>query len=344
MNINQALKIVEAQVEFNASLPEDAKDSEYLVPMLWSLPGEGKTSGIKALCDQKGWDFRSVIFAQFDPGELGGFPVIDKEEEQYIRYAPFYMKNFDPEKITILLLDELPQAPVANLNIAAQLVNERAIGEHRLPPNVFPVGAGNPMSARAGTNQMPSQLKDRFNHLEIETCAETFRAHALQREMSPVITDFINNRPEWLQKFDPNQNASPSPRSWERVNSMLQLNLTDDLQRFSIEGQVGQGAVTDFFGHLQMFDKLPDVEKVVFVNPTSAPIPDQPDILYALCSNMAHKVTKKTAKALVTYIRRFDNAEFAAFCVRDTLARNEDLRTNPDIANWMVKEGKDLLL
>jgi len=344
MNLTNAITIVEQMITHNLSLKKGASNAAYLVPMLWSLPGEGKTTAIEDLAEKMGADIRTVIVAGYDPAELGGFPVIDKENEQYVRFAPFFMKNFAEDRPTFLFLDELPQACTASQNIVAQLVNERRIGEHNLPSNVVIVGAGNPMAARAGTNQSPSHLKSRLTHLDIETDHVGFRKYALTKGFNPAITSYINDRPEWLQKFDANVNACPSPRSWERTNALLSLNLTDTDKREAIQGQLGAGAVTDFFGYLEMFEHLPSVENDIFPSPETAEIPTRPDHLYALCSNIAHKATDETAEALITYIKRFPSKEFAAFCVRDSLARTPTLMKVPVVQTWMATEGRDLLL
>ena len=345
MNIQNASEIVAHMIKHNLSLPDNASNAAFLVPMLWSKPGEGKTTAIEDLAKRLDMDIRTVIIAQYDAGELGGFPAIDHKNEQYVRFAPFFMKGFSEDRATLLFLDEMPQAGMANLNVCAQLVNERRIGEHRLPRNVVIVCAGNPMSARAGTTQLPSHLKDRLTHLEIETDHEAFRDYALSHDFAPEVTAFINDRPEFLQKFDPNENASPTPRSWERVNSIINLGLDNVLLRGALIGQIGEAAVTDFFGYMRMFNELPDVLTEVFPNADSAPIPEAPDVLYALCSNMAYKVKNdETATALVTYVRRFENKEFAAFCIKEAVLRNKELNKNKDIAGWIVKEGRDLLL
>lgn len=344
MNITTAIEIVAQMIQHNLNLPEDASNSAYLIPMLWSLPGEGKTTAVEDLAKSMNMDLRTVIIAQYDAGELGGFPAIDRENEQYVRYAPFFMKGFSEDRPTILFLDEMPQAGMANLNVCAQLSNERRIGEHRLPRSVVIVCAGNPMSARAGTTQLPSHLKDRLTHLDIQTDHEAFRSYALANDFAPEITSFINDRAEFLQKFDPNQNASPSPRSWERVNSILSLNMSPEQTRGALIGQIGEAAVTDFFGYMRMFNELPDVINVIFPDPENAPIPEAPDVLYALCSNIAYKVKEETAEAMIKYVKRFRNKEFAAFCVREAITRNKALKKNKAVSGWVVTDGRDLLL
>jgi hypothetical protein len=343
MKLIDAKEVVAQMFNHNLSLPTTAKDDEFLVPMLWSLPGEGKTSIIEQLAEEMGADLRTVIVAQFDAGELGGFPALDMERKLYERFAPFFMKEFDTTRPTILFLDELPQAPLANLNLMAQLVNERRIGEHKLPKNVTPVCAGNPMSARAGTVQLPSQLKDRLTHLTIETDHAGFHAYALGRGFRPEITSYLNDRPDWLQKFDPAADACPSPRSWARTNAILGLALKDSSLRGAIKGQIGEAGVTDFYGYLKMYKDIIPAEEV-FANPETCEVPTNPAVMYALCSNLAHKVTEETAEAVVTYIKRFTSKEYAAFFMRDALSRHPSLKKNKSIAQWVVTEGRDLLL
>lgn len=342
MKLSNAIQIVESMVRFNLN-NKGGSNASHLIPMLWSLPGEGKTTAIEDLAERLNYDLVTVIVAQFDAGELGGFPALDMENKQYERFAPFFMKNFSEDKPTILFLDELPQAPLANLNIMAQLTNERRIGEHVLPDNVVIVCAGNPMGARAGTTPMPTHLNDRLTHLDIETDHEGFRQYALNKGFTPEITGYINDRPEWLQKFDPSAKANPSPRSWERANSILALGLDYAAERGALAGQIGEAAVTDFVGYLRIYRDLPKAEEI-FENPETSEIPVRPDVLYALCSNLAFKVRENTASALITYVRRFNSKEFAAFCVRDVLARDPALKKQKDISNWVVTEGRDLLL
>jgi len=342
MKLSQAKTIIKAMINSNLSLNDNSSNAEYLVPMLWSSPGEGKTTMVEDLIKELKMDIETVIVAQFDYAELGGFPKLSKDGETYNRARPFFLPQ-EGCKDTVLFLDELPQAVTANQNVMAQLINERRIGEHKLPSNVTIVAAGNPMTSRAGTSAMPSHLKDRLTHLDIETDHEGFRTYALGKGFSPEVTGFINDRPEWLQKFDPSSNASPSPRSWERANKILTLGMDADCERQALKGQIGDAAVTDFVGYLRIYRNLPSAESI-FANPETAEVPSAPDILYALCSNLAHKVTPEKSAALVSYIKRFESKEFAAFCMRDTLSRHPELKKDKNVAGWVVTEGRDLLL
>ena len=341
MKLSNAKEIVRSFIEHNVSQEKGASNASYMVPMLWSLPGEGKTTMIEDLAKEMGYKVITVVAAQFDAGELGGFPLVDQETKSYIRARPFFLPTSDEK--TILFFDELPQAPVANMNIIAQCVNERRIGEHLLPDNVVMVCAGNPMSSRAGTNPMPSHLKDRMTHLHIETDHVGFREYGLNKGFTSEITGFIHHRPEFLQKFDPSQDASPSPRSWERANSIISMKLPAELESQALKGQIGEAALADFVGYLRIYRDLPEFESIL-KDPTNAIVPERPDVMYALCSMLAHNTSDNNASSMVTYIRRFPSKEFAAFYMRDTLQRKPELKKNKNIISWVMTEGKELLL
>ena len=343
MKLSHAIEITRAMIEHNLS-NKGGSNSSFLIPYWCSLPGEGKTTAIEDLIEDMGGHLVTIIPAQFDAGELGGFPY--RDELTMLRARPFFLPTEQEAakyKFIAINIDELPQAPKANQNVIAQLVNERRIGEHRLPENVVIVCAGNPLAAQAGTNAMPTHLRDRLTHLHIVTDHEGFRDYALANDFEPVITSFINERPEWLQKFDPKVDACPSPRSWERANSILRMGLGKEAEMFALQGQLGEGAVADFVGYQRIWQELPKAQ-VVLANPKDHPIPENPSILYALCSSLAHKANKSNIKDLITYISRFPNKEFTAFCFKDTLSRHPELKTEKVVGDWYFNEGKDLLM
>lgn len=339
MKLSQARTIVKAAIEFNLGNVEGS-NSSYITPMLWSLPGEGKSTMMSHLIASLELDEVQVIAAQFDAAELGGFPMVDLETKEYYRARPFFMPT---SGTGVIVCDELPQAPTAVQNVIAQLVNERRIGEHILPDGWTVICAGNPLGAKAGTNAMPSHLKDRLMHLDIETDHEGFREFALAGGFLPEITSYLHERPEWLQKFDPKQNASPSPRSWERVNTILQLGLPTLEQSYAVQGQIGEGALIDFTGYLRVWKDLPKFEAIV-KDPLTHSIPTDSAIMYALCSSIAHKTKKSNVKAVVSYVDRFPNKEFTTFAMKDILTRNPDLKAEKVVSDWFFSTGKDLML
>jgi hypothetical protein len=96
---------------------------DLIVPMVWGDPGLGKTDIAAATAENLGWGLVYADLATRDPAELAGLPWI--KDGRSIRCRP----DWQPcEGLGLLFLDELPQAGVANLNIAATLIRE-----HRIP-------------------------------------------------------------------------------------------------------------------------------------------------------------------------------------------------------------------
>jgi hypothetical protein len=129
MKLSQATAITEAAIDFALSL-KNGRDAQYVVPYWVSGAGIGKTTAVKDIAARRKIPCHILSLAQYDAGELGGWPVPAKDGDTMVRMRPDWMPTEGP---CILFVDELPQAPTANMNIAAQLFNERRIGPHYLP-------------------------------------------------------------------------------------------------------------------------------------------------------------------------------------------------------------------
>jgi hypothetical protein len=242
-----------------------------------------------------------------------------------------------------MFLDELPQAPVANQNIAAQIVNERRVGPHRLPEGWVIVAAGNRTSDRAGTNNMPSHLKDRLMFLEIEADLDDTIKYFYSKRIDERVCAFLRFRPEWLHKFDRDANANASPRSWERVSSILSWGLGEVDQLEAISGQVGRPATADFQGFISVYSLVPDIDKLI-ASPEDAMISENPAITYAICAALAVRLNSKNAANVLTYLSRLPQQEFAAFVLKDAFAREPAIKQNDAVRKWIMDVGSKLIL
>ena len=335
MNLNTALQIVSASVQANSKL--SGRTSQYVTPMLWGTAGAGKTTGVEAVAEQLGIDCRVVILAQYDAGELGGFPVL--VDGQMERARPAYLPS---EGTGILFLDELPQAPVANQNIAAQLVNERRIGEHLLGDGWTIVCAGNDLKHRAGTNAMPSHLKDRLLHLEIEPFLDDVLTYFNTKGIKPAVTGFLRFQPDHLSVFDKDVKACPSPRSWEKVSQILSWGLPAHAEYEAITGTVGSGSAATFSAFLQVFRELPDPD-LPLTSPDTAPIPDQANVLFAILAGVSARVNEKNADNFIKYVSRITNGEFSVFAVKSAKERFPEINKCQAFKAWAVKHAQLLL-
>ena len=337
MRLSNATAIVEASIDSQIA-HANGRDAQRPIPYLVGGAGLGKTSVVQSIADQRGIDCRIVSLAQYDAGELAGWLVNDGDGMKRLR--PDWMPA-DGEGI--LFLDELPQAPVSNQNIAAQIVNERRVGQHRLPDGWSIVCAGNRTSDRAGTNNMPSHLKDRLMFLEVEADLDDAIAYYNKVGIDQRICAFLRFRPEWLHKFDRDANACPSPRSWDRVSTVLGWGLDAVNQTEAIAGQVGRPACADFLGYLKVYETCPDLDALI-ADPDNAPLAEEPAVTYAVCAGLAFKANKSNLGNIIRYLNRLPAQEFAAFVIKDAVSRDPELKQVEALRQWALTNGAALTL
>ena len=338
MNIPDFAAVLTAMMRHNTRLRDaGASLKDYLVPMAWGDPGLGKTDVAEAVAADLGWEMVYADLVTRDPAELGGMPWV--ENGRTIRCRPDWLPT---EGRGLLVLDELPQAGIANMNIAATLIREHRIGEHRLPPAWMVVCAGNFPHNRAGTTTMPSHVRNRLTHLSIEADVSAWAKWANARGIDPMLIAYNRYRAQdYHHKFSATENAYPTPRSWAANHQVLQLDLSERLQRECADGTVGPAASADFAGFRQVLASLPDVAAII-ADPDAGALPGDPMISYALMGALSCRANPSNFGAIVRYLDRLPEQEFAVVCVLDATARDKQLMITSAYQVWAAAHG-DLL-
>lgn len=336
----------------------NAYDS-FIIPFFVAAPGVGKTAITKQAAAECEVPYFQTIVAQFDPGELAGLPfigqkkvvrVLDGEErevieDRMIRLRPTYLPDdHDPNQIIgIYNLDELPQTMLAGQNVMSQLVNEYRIGEHLVSQGITICGTGNRPEDRAGTNPMPAHLKDRLMFINIEANSEDWLRYAAHKGLDPVLRTYIRQFPDKLMKFEPKANASPTPRSWEKVSNIMQMGLDESLRYAAFSGTIGDGEAKEFETFVRIKDRLPDPDEVIR-DPNAAPVFQNKDmdVLRLLLASMADKATEKNIGNIITYLRRLPNKEFAAVFNEDCFTRKPSLADTKEVRDWKMTDGAQM--
>jgi hypothetical protein len=339
MKLTDALAIAKEVIAFNM-VNQELPDAQKLTILFESDPGLGKTTGIKWMLAEMGLEHRVLNILQYDPQELAGWLVAAKDGSKMMRVKPDWLPTHGSG---VIILDELPQGSQAGMNVCGQMVHEHRVGEWHLPKGWFVIATGNKLSNRAGTNRMPSQLNERLVHLTIDADLEDTVAYMARVGMDDRIRAFIRFRPDWLHKFDPDQRSNPTPRTWESVSTALRLKLTSFQMSETISGIVGRAACVDFMGYLRVYSDMTDPDEAI-ANPMTARVPSDPAVLYAMCAALGSRMTASNAAAVMQYVGRIQQEEFAAFVVKDAWVRDPDLKKVDALRQWALKGGKDLLL
>ena len=320
-------------------------------PMLWGAPGVGKSSLVYAAADRLAKQLKKRLFIRdirlllYNPIDLRGIPVADANREKAIWLRPD-MFDFDPspEVLNILFFDELPNAPISVQNAALQVVQDRRIGEHRLPDNVLIIAAGNRQIDRAGANSMSKSLANRFQHYGIRADLRDWKLWAIPRGIDPRIVAFLGFRESLLFSFDPSSddNAYPTPRSWEMASEFMPDNNDAEAIVNAVAPCVGMGAAGEFAAYLRVFDKLPNIDDIIAGK--SVETPKQPDVLFAVAASLVSKVSQNTYKQdqvenIIRYVSSMP-VDFGVMTFRDMYPLKtiqKSLESSKAFLDWAVK-------
>lgn len=297
---------------------------------VWGGPGIGKSAVVKQLALALSLRLQDVRAVLLDPVDLRGLPYIGQDGRSKWATPDFLPQDGEG----ILFLDELNAAPALVQASCYQLVLDRKLGEYTLPDGWVIVAAGNRDSDRAVTTRMPTPLRNRFTHLPFETDLDEWSEWAIQANVRPEVIAFLRFRPDLLSQFDRDQNAFPSPRSWEFVSRILAKSTDKDLEHGLFAGSVGEGAATEFSGFLKTFRELPNIDAIL-LNPHREPVPDSPAAKYAVALALAHCATDTNFAQVCTYLDRMPK-EFSVLCVRHASLRQPAVKHTPAYTKWAI--------
>jgi MoxR-like ATPase len=367
MRFSDATKVLTSILQYNVDQMQAnmakgvTRTSDYVVPFFYGDPGVGKTAIPRFVAEQHDLPYGQAIVAQYDAGEMAGIPFVrpidqydedgelmEEKDYQLTRERPDYLPTFDAG---IFNLDEMPQAFLANQNICSQLINEYRVGHHHISPAICICATGNKPENKAGTTTMPTHVRDRINSIEIEADQPEFLSYAAQKGLDRRVRAFIRENPALLHDFNVTALANPTPRSWEKTSTVLQLGLMNDnslregILTEMVIGQIGEGAGRTFISWLRVEDKMPKLEELL-KDPKNTRVfgAEDASINYLLLSSLADIASPKNMDAIVEYISRIPNAEFMAMWAQETVTRDPTLTKTPALKKWMMTTGTDLML
>jgi len=297
---------------------------------LWGGPGIGKSAVVAQLAKQLNLPLLDVRAILLDPVDLRGLPYLSEGRSKWA--TPDFLPK---DGAGILFLDELNAAPAMVQASCYQLVLDRKLGEYTLPDGWTIVAAGNRESDRGVVTRMPTPLRNRFIHLDFEIDMQEWCEWAIGAGIRPEVIAFLRFRPGTLSIFDREQNAFPSPRSWEFVSRILNTNAPPALEYELIAGAIGAGAATEFAAFLKTFRELPNIDAIL-LNPLAEPVPSEPAAQYAVASALAHRASDTNFNQIYDYLRRMP-AEFSVLCVSDACRRNPDVKHSGGYTRWAVE-------
>lgn len=239
---------------------------------LWGKPGIGKSKIVADFAEQNGMELTDIRLTTLESVDLRGLPWIDSASKQTTWMRPEFFPVED--KPAIIFLDELTAAEPRVQASSYQLILDRCIGPHRLPPSVWVVGAGNGLDDGSISYGMGEALADRFVHIHVVASAQDWIPWALDHGIHASVITFIRVKPECLDSSQGVEGGEalvrPSPRSWERVSRILQQVSNKAAQQLAINGLVGEGVAAQFFHTVEEIGGLPPMDVLAKMKPAHA--------------------------------------------------------------------------
>ena len=300
---------------------------------IWGKPGVGKSAIMAQLAAKRaGWKFLDFRLLIRDSVDVRGVPFVDEKTGRTMWAVP---AEFPKDGEGIWFLDELNAAHPQVQAVAYQLVQDRAIGEYKLPDGWVVMAAGNNDEDGAVTHRMASPLRSRFVHLNLEVSLPDWLRWASSHDIHPMVIGFLNFRPELIHQFAKTEKAFPCPRTWEFVSDIMKMSPSEKIELPLIAGTVGQGAAIEFLAFARLYRGLPDIGAIL-QNPKTAPIPASTDmqVYYAIAAALGRRATVANFGAVVTYLDRLPLVEFNVMAVRDAISRLPELMSTKVFTQW----------
>lgn len=230
-----------------------------------------------------------------------------------------------------------------------QLILARRINGFKISDKIIFMAATNRREDKAGVTGILEPVKSRFAWIvELVPSLDDWIDWAVENDMPHQLISFVKWRPQLLLDFNPTSDIinSPCPRTIAHAGRILNGNPPEDVRSELIEGAAGAGFAAEFEAFVNIYTKLPSLDELI-MNPTNIAVPEQPDMLYALCGLVAYGINEHNLSNLLKLIKRIPE-EYQTMIMSVALAKakkdkKDFIRHNSDFALW-AKNMMNVLL
>ena len=202
--------------------------------------------------------------------------------------------------------------------------------------------AGNRLTDAAAVYQIPSPVRNRLAHYELEPTLDDWVQWAYQHNIDPDVISFIQYRPNLLSQFDADEYAFPTPRAWSMVSKKLSRANTDPERLFfGVSSLVGDGPAGEFIAFKEIANKLPDIDQLL-KDPSTYKKDDNPALLYALATAVATRAQDDMMENIMKLNNKLP-VEFQVVLVKGCLAKDRQLKSHNDVRKWIVDNANVVL-
>lgn len=219
-------------------------------------------------------DIRLLLYTETD---LKGIPYPNTEHSKTIWLQNDILPNEDRDgKKGILVLDEITSAARSVRTAAYQLLNERKLGEYKLPDEWLIVCLGNGEEDGGDYQGMEGNFANRCSVYEVVPNLEAFKIWAFKNGVHPLVSGYVSFKPQDLHSYNPESETDllfASPRSWAAVSDILNKHNFDENNKVlaaRIVGNLGQNVGYSFLAFCKYSNQT--VDPMLILNGKQSPV------------------------------------------------------------------------
>lgn len=310
-------------------------------------PGIGKTEIVNSVCSAL--DIKMFVShpALDDPTDYKGYPYVDKMGKA--EFIPFgNLKTLiEYEDPAVYFMDDLGQAPGSVQAALMQLIRGGKINNKVIGNNITFIAATNRKEDKSGVTGLYDAMRGRFaTHVELKVSVADWVPWAIHNQMPYQLTAFVQGHGiEALWDYKPTYDLTgyPNPRALAYIGAWINANLPRSLLLPVATGTCGYAWAQSFIGFLDIADKAIN-PNLIIQNPDQAPIPQEPDALYALCGSLASIAHDQNIGAIIKYTERLElpdnfndripRKDYAVAIVKSCELYNKKICNTHDWISW----------
>jgi len=322
------------------------QDLQQIIVGLWSKtnkikavgiegpPGGGKSalgmSIAKKLSEATGDKYNTfqINLSQHEPTDVSGIPYV-KDGRMYKALTEWWPTTPN----NVIVLEEITKGPKLMQNAIGEAIHEGTVGSYKLPANTYFYLSWNRRGDGAGDEKVLSHFVNRVAYFSYRPNPSDLINYAMQAGWNPSLIAFLNQFKHLVfdekgfksegMRYNAEKPVFATPRSWEKVSDVLDINFPSHLEMATLAGLVGAGPARELVAYKEIMADMPDVDDCIN-NPTKAKLPTESSVMYALSISLAYAVTKNNYSNVLKYIERM-RKEFQVLWVKALQNRSPEL-------------------
>jgi len=326
---------------------------------LESAPGRGKSTTIEAAPKVIGEKLSKNLGLVVTNGanltvmDVVGYGVPKHQDNRTVMVFsdPFFAittegKHWSEYDGGILFVDERDKMETDVKKILGEARLSGRFGPHKLPPGWLLWTAGNSSKHRSGSTKELDHEINRTLKIHITDDLESWNDWAAKNGVSALTLAFANQNVHIVFTDGVPEKQGPwcTPRSLCAADRYLQQFrdkdgfLPDDPTLVEeIQGIIGDGAAAQYFSFIRLEREMPKYSTIIN-DPDKAKFPEKPDAIMLVCYNLAHRVKKEEAAAVIRYVERGPK-EFAVTFAKAACGRDPSLVQTPAFGKWAMQNS-----